>query len=57
METKQDTKKLSETEQKEKLKELEIELIKARISAAKGGKAKIREIKKAISRTKTILQK
>ncbi len=46
--------KLGEKEKKEKLKELEVELIKARISASKSGKAKIHEIKKAIARIKTL---
>jgi ribosomal protein L29 len=49
-------KKFSEKESQEKLKELRLELIKARISAGKSGKAKIREIKKAIARIKTIMR-
>ena len=42
--------KLSENEKQEKTAELKLELIKARVSAAKGGKTKIREIKKNLAR-------
>jgi len=42
--------KLTEKERKAKIKDLKLELIKARITASKGGKAKIKEIKKNLAR-------
>ncbi len=51
---KQDIKKMSEKERHEKIKDLNMELIKERVSLAKGGKIKINEIKKTIARLHTI---
>lgn len=45
-----DIKKMTEEEKKEKLKELELELIKARANVSKGGKIRIKEIKRTIAR-------
>ncbi len=45
---------LGKKEQEEKLKALKLELIKARVAAGKGGKTKLREIKKTIARLKTL---
>jgi ribosomal protein L29 len=45
--------KMSEKEIEEKIKELRMELIKNQITATKGGKLKIREIKKTIARLLT----
>ena len=45
--------KMHEKEIEEKIKELRMELIKNRITATKGGKLKIREIKKTIARLLT----
>ncbi len=42
--------KMPEKEIEEKIKELRMELIKNQITATKGGKLKIREIKKTIAR-------
>lgn len=47
---KKDIQKMSKEEKHEKLKELELELIKARANTAKGGKIKIREIRRTIAR-------
>lgn len=47
-------KKMSEKEKKEKIKELKIELVKSKVDLAKGGKTKIREIKKTIARLLTV---
>jgi ribosomal protein L29 len=47
-------KNLNDKEREEKLKELKMELIKAKVSAGKSGKAKIKEIKKTISRILTL---
>ncbi|MBS3075500.1 50S ribosomal protein L29 [Candidatus Pacearchaeota archaeon] len=49
-----DIAKMSETEIEEKTKELRMELMKNKINAAKGGKLKIREIKRTIARLLTI---
>ncbi len=46
--------KMSEKDILEKIKELRMELIKNKIAATKGGKIKIREIKKTIARLYTI---
>lgn len=45
--------KMNEKEIEEKLKELKMELIKSKVSAAKGGKLKIKEIKRTIARLLT----
>ncbi|MEM0465218.1 MAG: 50S ribosomal protein L29 [Candidatus Pacearchaeota archaeon] len=45
--------KMSETEIKEKIMELKMELIKEKIAASKGGKLKTKEIKKTIARLLT----
>lgn len=42
--------KLSQKERSSKIKELELDLIKARVTASKGGKTKIREMKKTIAK-------
>jgi len=47
---KEDFKKMNEKEIKEKIKDLKMELIKSRVNTGKGGKLKIREIKKTIAR-------
>ena len=44
-----DIHKMSKEEKVEKLKELELELLKARTNASKGGKIKIREIRRTIA--------
>jgi len=46
--------KMSEREIEEKIKGLRMELIKNRVNAKKGGKLKIREIKRTIARALTI---
>jgi len=50
---KQDIKKMNENEIIEKIKELRILLIKEEVSKGKGGKIKIKEIKKTIARLLT----
>ncbi|MGV8152096.1 MAG: 50S ribosomal protein L29 [Candidatus Nanoarchaeia archaeon] len=45
--------KMNEKEIQEKLKELKLELIKARVASSKSGKSKIREIKRTIARLLT----
>jgi ribosomal protein L29 len=45
-----DIKAMNKEEKLEKIKELELELIKARANAVKGGKIKIREIKRTIAK-------
>ncbi len=42
--------KIDKKEISPKIKDLNLELIKAKLSASKGGKAKIREIRKTIAR-------
>ncbi|MDP2925416.1 MAG: 50S ribosomal protein L29 [Nanoarchaeota archaeon] len=51
---KKDLKKMSEKEIEENLKELRMRLIKEKVSSTKGGKIKIKEIKKTIARLLTI---
>ena len=46
-------KDLSKAANESKLKELKLELIKAKSNSSKGGSAKIREIKKAVARLHT----
>ena len=41
--------KLTKDEVKQKIDEVKMELVKARITATKGGKVKIKEIKKTLS--------
>ena len=48
-----DIRKMSKEEIKNKIKELKIELIKESVNLAKGGKIKIREIKRTIARLMT----
>src|SRR3989338_8886968 len=48
-----DVKSLGKQEMNDKLSELKIELIKAKINAKKGSKSRVREIKKAIARILT----
>jgi ribosomal protein L29 len=50
---KKDIEKMSGKEIADKIKELKMELIKGRIEATKGGKLKIKEIKKTIARLLT----
>ena len=45
--------RMSEKERNEKIKELKMELIKGQVSSNKGGKIKIREMKKTIARLHT----
>ena len=45
-----DIKRMSSKEIEEKTKELRMELVKSRVAATKGGKIKIREIKRTIAR-------
>ena len=52
-----DIKSMKEEEKKEKLKELELELLKKNAEANRGGKIKNKEIKKAIARILTLLKK
>ena len=52
-----DIKKMSNKERTEKIKELKIELIKEKINLTKGGKTKMREIKKTIARLLTFNNK
>lgn len=51
---KKDIHKMSEKDREEKLKELKMELIKSKVASSKGGKIKIKEIKKTIARIITI---
>jgi len=46
-------KNMNEKDREKKLKELKVELIKARANASKGGSSKIKEIKKIIARILT----
>jgi len=48
-----DIAKMSEKERSEKIKELEMQLIKDRVNLNKGGKIKVREIKRTIARLLT----
>jgi len=48
-----DVAKMNEKDLNEKLKELETEIVKARVSVKKAGKANLREMKKAIARLLT----
>ena len=45
---------LGKKQREEKIKELKVELIKARVSASKGGKNKMRTIKKTLARLLTL---
>ena len=45
--------KMSDEECKEKIRDLRMELMKERVNVAKGGKNKIKEIKKTIARLLT----
>lgn len=45
--------KMSEKEIQEKIKELKMESVKSKVAASKGGKLKIREIKRTIARLLT----
>ena len=46
--------KMGKEESAKKLDELKLELVKAQVSATKGGKTKIREIKKTVARILTL---
>lgn len=48
-----DIKKMQNKEREEKIKELNLELIKNQVNASKGGKLKTREIKRTIARLLT----
>lgn len=48
---------MNKKEMEGKIKELELELVKARVAAGKGGKNKIWEIKRTIARLKTLMLK
>ena len=45
--------KMSEKDIKEKIKDLRLELIKSKVNSGKGGKIKIKEMKKTIARLLT----
>lgn len=45
--------KMSNKEIEEKIKELKMELVKSKVAASKGGKLKIREIKRTIAKLLT----
>ena len=49
-----DIRKLSEKDIVGKIKDLKMELVKNKVEASKGGKLKIREIKRTIARLHTI---
>jgi ribosomal protein L29 len=49
-----DIRKMSQKEIEEKLKDLKMELIKSQVASNKGGKLKIKEIKRTIARLLTI---
>ena len=49
-----DIRKMTKEERKEKLEELNMELIKSRVAASKSGNSKVREIKRLIARIITI---
>jgi ribosomal protein L29 len=48
-----DISKMSDKERNEKIKDLKTELMRERVSLGKGGKMKIKEIKKTIARLHT----
>lgn len=48
-----DISKMSNDERNEKVKELRMELMREKVSASKGGKIKIREIKRTIAKLLT----
>ncbi len=48
-----DIKKMNTKEMEEKIKDLQMELIKNRVNSSKGGKMKTREIKRTIARLHT----
>lgn len=50
---KQEMKKMNEKDRLEKIKDLKMELIKEKVNISKGGKIKIKEIKKTIARLLT----
>ncbi len=45
-----DLTKLSKKELDEKVKEIRLDLVKAKVTASKGGKVKIREMRKTLAR-------
>jgi len=49
-----DIRKMSKEEREKKLKELKIELVRARVNASKTGNSKVSEIKRLIARLLTI---
>jgi ribosomal protein L29 len=49
-----DLRRMSKDEREKKLEELELELIKSKANASKGGSSKIKEIKKIIARILTL---
>jgi ribosomal protein L29 len=49
-----DIKKMNKDEKMKKIEELKLEMIKAKVSAAKAGTSKIKEIKKTIARILTL---
>ena len=51
---KDEIKKMNKDERNKKLKELKLELIKAKVNASKAGTSKVKQIKKIISRIVTI---
>jgi ribosomal protein L29 len=49
-----DIQKMSKEERNQKLEELKMELIKARVNASKTGNSKVREIKRLVARIITL---
>ena len=45
-----DLSKLGKTEINKKIKDLQLELVKGRVTAGKGGKVKLKEMKKTLAR-------
>ncbi|MEK6873446.1 MAG: hypothetical protein AABW91_01260 [Nanoarchaeota archaeon] len=46
--------KLGKNDISKKIKEIEMEIVKARVTASKGGKVKIRELKKTLANLKML---
>ena len=49
--------KLSKKEIEQKINELQLDLIKAKVTASKGGKVKLREMRKTLARLLMLKQK
>lgn len=46
--------RLSDKDMQDKIKDLKMELVKSKVAASKGGKLKIKEIKRTIARLNTL---